>query len=180
MKTASIQGVPLEYIQSILKIDDNSPSGLSWLVDRKNGKSKRLTFAGCIVKYKNYKSWRINLYYQNKSIVLKCSRIIFLLHKGYLAKNKNIDHIDGNPLNNRVENLREATDYENNQNSKLPKNNTSGIKGVYWDKKSKKWRVMMYAYGKNHYFGFFESYDEAVKVAMDARKKLHGEFGRDK
>ena len=102
-----------------------------------------------------------------------------MLHHGFLTKGKCIDHIDGNPLNNKVENLRESNRKQNSQNSKLRSDNKSGHKGVYWHKKSGKWRVVIKANGKRHYFGLYENKEEAIRVAIEARKKLHGEFGRD-
>ena len=57
-------------------------------------------------------------------------RIIFMMHHGYLPKY--IDHIDGNPANNRIENLRPATSSQNNLNRGKHKRNTSGYKGVTW------------------------------------------------
>ena len=181
MKLSSIQGIPLEYIKSILKIDDNSPSGLTWLPREDKQFHKSNQYAGSINTYKkkNYSCWKLSLAYNGKYHSLKCSRIIFLLYNGYLTDKKLVDHVDGNPLNNKIENLRESTRNQNNQNSKIPKTNTSGHKGVYWDAKSKKWRVMIYANGKFHHFGLYEKKEDAIKLAIEARKKLHGEFGRD-
>lgn len=182
VRLSSIKGIPLKYIQSILKIDENSPSGLTWLPrnDRQFNHSNQ--YAGNINTYKkkNYSCWKLSLAYKGKSYSLKCSRIIFLLKHGYLTDGKIVDHADGNPLNNKVDNLREVTEYQNNQNSKLPKTNTSGHKGVHWDAKSKKWRVLIYANGKFHHFGLYENKEDAIKVAIEARKKLHGEFAKYK
>ena len=55
-------------------------------------------------------------------------RVIFMYHHGYLPKY--LDHIDGNPLNNKIENLRECTIIQNGYNRKINKNNATGIKGV--------------------------------------------------
>lgn len=184
MRQASIQGIPLEYIQSILKIDENSPSGLTWLPRENSRCSSRFAnkIAGCkhTDPKDSYKKWNLNIRYNEKRLNFICSRVIFLLHHGFLTKGKCIDHIDGNPLNNKVENLRESTRNQNNQNSRRPKTNTSGHKNVCWDKKSGKWRVRIQANGKRHYFGLYEDKEEAIRVAIEARKKLHGEFGRDK
>jgi len=180
-KLKSIKGIPLSYIQSIFNIDKSSPSGLTWL-PRKN-KQCNSRFANKTAGSKNikkcgYQTWITSITYNGKEYKLKCSRIIFLLHHGYLTKGKCIDHEDNNPLNNKIENLRESTDFENAHNSKLRKNNTSGHKGVNWDKGSKKWKVQILANGKYHYFGLYVNKEDAIKVAIAARKKLHGDFGR--
>ena len=182
MKLTSIKGIPLEYIRSILKIDANSPSGLTWLT-RKNAQfnshcAKKM--AGCKqTKPNGYQSWAIKITYNKKQYLLKCSRVILLLQNGYLTKNKQVDHIDVNSLNNKVENLRESTNAQNQQNCKILKRNTSGSKGVSWHEISEKWQVRIQLNGKEHYFGLFDNKEDAIKVAIAARKKLHGEFGRD-
>ena len=106
----------------------------------------------------------------------KNHRIIFLCHHGYLPQF--IDHIDGNPSNNRIENLREATLTQNQYNSKTPYNNTSGIKGVSWHKKHEKWEVTLQINGKSKYFGIYENIELAELVAIEARNKYHGNFAR--
>ena len=103
-------------------------------------------------------------------------RIIFLMHHGYLPKE--IDHIDGNPLNNHIENLREATRAENQYNRKIGKNNTSGVKGVLWHKTHQKWTAKTSVNGKRQYLGYFSTIEEASKVMKEFRKKNHGNFAR--
>ena len=179
-KLKSIKGIPLSYIKSVIKIDSTSPSGLTWLpredvqfkYDNKNAGYKH-------TDQRKYQSWDISITHNDKKYNIKCSRVIFLLHNGYLTKNKEVDHKDGNSLNNKVNNLRESTLAQNQHNSKLRKNNTSGHKGVYWNKASGKWMVRINVNGKSYYFGMYVNKEDAIKVAIEARKKLHGKFGRD-
>jgi hypothetical protein len=101
-------------------------------------------------------------------------RIIFLMFNGYLPQY--IDHIDNNRLNNRVENLRPATLSQNSCNTKIAKNNTSGVKGVFWQKK--KWRVELTVKGKKKRFGCYDSLELAELVATEARNKYHQNYAR--
>jgi len=181
-RITSISGIPLEHIQSVLKIDPSSPSGLSWLPRNKKSNAQKDSKCGyvSIDKKSGYKTLKVSVVVNKKIITMRCSRIILLLANSYLTIGKRIDHIDGNSLNNNLENLREVTIFQNGHNSKISKNNKSGYKGISWNKKSKKWRVQIAANGKYHYFGLYENKEDAIKVAIEARKKLHGEFGRDK
>lgn len=104
----------------------------------------------------------------------RAHRIIFLMHHGYLPEQ--IDHIDGNGLNNDVENLRAATHAQNGSNRGAQKNNTSGFKGVSWHKKSNKWQAAIALGRKNHYLGLFDTPEAAHEAYKDAAKKLHKEF----
>jgi len=89
-----------------------------------------------------------------------------------------IDHKDNNGLNNRRENLRTATHAQNNQNKGKSKNNTSGYKGVNWEKRRNKWRARIY-FNKNYiHLGYFNDIEEAAKAYEKAAKKYHGKFAR--
>jgi hypothetical protein len=101
-------------------------------------------------------------------------RLIFLMIHNYVPQY--LDHIDGDRLNNRIENLRPATKLENSRNVKLSKKNTTGFKGVVFDKDYNKWRAQIYHNGKCHYLGGFDSLDEAVHKVKTVRESLHGEF----
>lgn len=103
-------------------------------------------------------------------------RVVFLYHNGYLPER--IDHRDGNPFNNRIENLRECSLSENMRNRKKNKNNTSGCKGVTWDSAKSKWRVRISLGGTRIHVGRFDSYEEAEYAANNARDFYHGEFAR--
>ena len=113
----------------------------------------------------------------NNKVYLK-HRLIFMMFHGYLPKK--IDHIDGNPSNNKIENLRKVTQVQNLQNSKLSKNNTSGCKNVYWNKAAKKWQVYCRIGEKLRYFGVYDDLELADLVAQEARNKYHGNFSRHK
>lgn len=90
-----------------------------------------------------------------------------------------IDHINGNPLDNRICNLREATNSENNYNSRLPSNNNSGVKGVVLHKMSGKWQAQICVCKKNIYLGLFENFELAKDAVNKARQKYHKEFAND-
>ncbi len=80
-------------------------------------------------------------------------RLIFLYHHGYMPKF--IDHIDRNPLNNNIENLREVTKSENGFNRGKNKNNTSKYKCVTYMKDKKKWKAYIKINGKQKHLGYF-------------------------
>lgn len=101
-------------------------------------------------------------------------RLIYIFHKGKL--NSIIDHINNNRFDNRIENLRECTRYENGQNSKLYSNNKSGYKNVFWVKREEKWKVEVRIEGKKKSFGLYDDIELAIIVAEEARNKYHGAF----
>lgn len=91
---------------------------------------------------------------------------------------KFVDHRNGNVHDNRRCNLRICTASENMRNSKRPKNNKSGVKGVYWNKKAQKWRAYIMVDCKEIHLGYFSDIDDAKKVHDEAAIKYHGEFAR--
>jgi len=101
-------------------------------------------------------------------------RLIYLMHHGFLPEY--IDHIDGDSLNNKIENLRECTVIQNTQNAKLSKANTSGIKGVHWFKRTGKWQVGISVNRKQIHLGYFNSIFNAACCIISARNKYHREF----
>lgn len=87
-----------------------------------------------------------------------------------------IDHINGDPSDNRISNLRLANHEQNGYNSKLHKTNTSGIKGVSWCGSRNKWLVQLSVNGKTKNIGRFDDLEFAELVAHEARDKFHGKF----
>jgi hypothetical protein len=87
-----------------------------------------------------------------------------------------IDHIDCNTSNNDLSNLRWSTHSQNNQNKSMSKNNTTGVKGVTFDKKSGKFRAQIQIDGINIYLGLFTTLEEAKDVRIRAANKVFGEY----
>lgn len=80
-----------------------------------------------------------------------------------------IDHINGDPSDNMIENLRVATRSQNVMNTRRGN-------GVCWHRRQRKWQVQVTAAGKKHYLGQYHTREEADRVAIDAINRLHGEF----
>jgi len=113
---------------------------------------------------------------------VSCGRrngVNFKLHRvvlGLSPNDENPDHIDGNPLDNRKLNLRQCTQQQNTYNSKLSKNNTSGCKGVSWDKSKSKWSAKIKHNYKSIHLGRFKDKEKAVRAYDIAAIKVFGEF----
>jgi hypothetical protein len=131
------------------------------------------TFAGDRAGYVDNNGYR-KLSVKNKRY--QEHRIIFLMHHGYLPET--IDHTDGNPANNCIENLREATQQQNCYNSTTHGRNTSGHRGVSWSKVWGKWQAYVNANKKRKFLGYFEDLELAALVASEARDLYHGKFAR--
>lgn len=138
------------------------------LIRKKNlGKFKKGTPAGTL-RLDGYS--QIHLNYK----IYKTHQLIFLFHHGYIPPI--IDHIDRNPLNNKIENLREVTATQNCANTKKNKNNKSGYRGVSWNKIAKKWAAHISINKKKKYLGFFKTAEIAYEAYCTEAKKHFGEF----
>lgn len=103
--------------------------------------------------------------------------ICYYIFHGYLPSNE-IDHINGNGIDNRILNLREATDSQQQINKNILKLNTSGCKGVYKYGKSGKWRARIYLNNKAYNFGCFDTIEEAIDARKKAEIEYHGDYAR--
>ena len=103
-------------------------------------------------------------------------RIIFLWHHGYLPPE--VDHIDLNRGNNRIDNLRSATTQENQRNTRARRNNSSGFKGVVYEKDRGTWRALICLDRKKIHLGRFSTPEAAHAAYKKAADKHHGEFAR--
>lgn len=105
-------------------------------------------------------------------------RAIWVLQYGPIPFGMEIDHIDGNPSNNNLKNLRLCKRAENCQNTRVRTDNSSGFKGVFWDNYSKSWRASIWKDKKKHDLGRFSSLSQAAMVAAIARANIHGDFAK--
>lgn len=90
------------------------------------------------------------------------------------------DHINGIKNDNRIKNLRAVSQGENLKNQKINNTNKSGITGVFWDKKSQKWRAQITVANENKHLGLFIRKDLAVEARKEAEKSFgyHANHGR--
>jgi len=109
------------------------------------------------------------------SVSLKAHRVIWAMQTGEYPKHQ-IDHIDHDRTNNKIENLRSATKHENMANRLPSKNSTSKYLGVYWATAAKSWRSCIRKNGKTHNIGIYKCEIEAAKAYDETAKKLHGDF----
>ena len=155
-------------IQQLFDYDKNT-GDLIWKVDLRP-RAKAGAVAGFIAT-DNYR--RIGI----KGRAYLGHRLVWLYCTGSWPK-EFIDHIDGNRLNNRIENLRNASRSDNNRNVALQRNNKSGYKGVSFMKRDSVWVAQITHDRKNYFLGRFKTPEEAYSAYCAAARKLHGEFAR--
>lgn len=101
-------------------------------------------------------------------------RLAFLYMTGRMPKF--VDHINGNASDNRWTNLREATHQQNSCNGKIRSTNTTGFKGVCFNKARNSFTAQIVKNGKNHSLGYFKNAEDAHLAYCKAADTLHGEF----
>lgn len=102
----------------------------------------------------------------------RASRVVWALNYGTWPDH-HLDHINGDTLDNRLENLRDVPNIVNHKNETMSKNNTSGFNGVYWDKQTGKWRAMVKVNFRTIPLGRYLDFDDAVA----ARKAANIKYG---
>jgi hypothetical protein len=155
--------------QSELKklLDYNPDTGIfTWTNPKKKTNIGKI--AGCFDSA-GYVIIRIN----KKSY--KAHRLAWLYNYGKFP-NSLLDHINGIKNDNKLCNLRECTNIENQFNTKLNIRNISGAKGVSWNNQLKKWKVCLNINKQQKHFGYFENLELASLVATEAKIKFHKQF----
>lgn len=127
--------------------------------------------AGDMKVYKSDRRWRIRI---NKKQYRR-SRLVWSMHNGRWPVSL-VDHKNHNTIDDRIDNLREATGTQNNGNRMVGSSNTSGFKGVCWDKRKGKWMAQIKIQRKCKHVGYFSSPEDAHDAYVEAASKAFGEF----
>lgn len=170
-------GLSIEYLRQCFDADFDTGQ-LRWRVrPREHFLSKRAwsvanamyagKSAGSLTKY-GYVIVGVSIH--SKPQLIFAHRIIWALAHGKWPIQ--IDHRDGNRLNNGLANLREATRTENNHNIRVPRHNASGFLGVS-RRSENKWRAQIDAYGCRHNLGSFPDQQSAFNAYLAAKARLH-------
>ena len=130
-------------------------------------KTKKGDIAGCLTP-SGYRSIRVN-----KKLYLE-HRLIWFFHYGYFPEN-DLDHINRNKADNKIENLREVSKSCNARNCGNQINNISGVKGVHFQKFQKVWVAHIWVAGKEHYLGQSRDFNEAILHRYAAEQCLEWE-----
>lgn len=151
-----------EYVQQLIEYDPRT--GVAhWKVDkgtaRKGDKIQSISTKGY---------YRISIDRRRISL----HRVIWLYVYGTLP-DLSVDHINRNKTDNRIVNLRLATNRQQHQNKSAQKNNTSGYVGVTWNKHAAKWVAQIWDAGVAHYLGVFDSKEGAAQAYAEAKSQMH-------
>ncbi len=147
-----------------------------WLYDLHGNKIANTTIdLEDVIRCKQFKWYKTPMGYPAR----RDGSTLILLHRFLMGPDHlHVDHIDRNKMNNRKSNLRLATRSENLCNQKTSLRNSSGYKGVSWNKRRGKWHCYITKDQRRHHLGYFDSVREAAVKYNESAIKLHGEFAR--
>jgi hypothetical protein len=168
-----MKNITYEQTQAILSSWSLDDGIILW--NRKANRGKKI---GDAVGFSTRKSGHKNVFLtiDGKLKGFVYARVVWLLHYGEWP-NDEIDHIDCNSQNDKVENLRIATRFENCQNTRFGRTQKT-FKGTYQDKRDGKWHCQVQAFGKVHGKYGFATQEQAYEARQKLAKELHGEFAR--
>jgi hypothetical protein len=159
-------------LAQLLLIDRSSPSGLRWKTNV-NSRARAGGVAGSRDKIiGRHQYWYLNI----DGVRFLAHRIIYSMHYDLDIEGFEIDHLNGDGSDNRIENLRLATIQQNKQNRRTPRNNTSGVKGVLWLASAGKWEARIVLNKKLIRLGSFMSIQDAKEARELAELRLYGKF----
>lgn len=148
---------------------------IKWFKNKISQKRWNTRFAGKEAFNTDSRGYRVGRLFKKNYFA---HHVIWCMTVGYWPKQ--LDHIDGNPSNNTLGNLREVDQKENRKNCKIPSNNTSGVQGVSWNTINKNWTAQIKINRVKHHLGSFYSKDDAIKARKEAEIKynFHPNHGR--
>lgn len=164
---------PLKELQQLLDYDPET-GNFYWLID-KRGTAKAGTEAGSISQKESDRYYR-KIYTTYGRFY--AHRIAYYFETGIDPGEQEIDHIDGNGLNNRFANLRLASRSQNAANRRTSKNNASGFKGVRQKPGRNTWEAYIQVNKQKKFIGSFATPELAHMAYCKAAAELHGDFAR--
>lgn len=155
--------ITIEYLNHNLSID-RELGHLIWKTGRRRGLR-----AGC-PSTRGY--WVMGV---NKRLT-GVHRVMWMLaNQELIPDGMEIDHINGNPSDNRPANLRLAQRWQNKANSDSERG-VSGIRGVTWSKRKQRWHAQISHKNKCVFLGYFDRLEDAAAARKTAEEKIHGDF----
>lgn len=167
MSTSDLPSI--DYLRQRLRYEPETGK-LYWKAHESHPRGWNSRWAGreafTAVRNTGYKHGRLD------GVAYQAHRVVWALVHGEWPGDQ-IDHIDHDPTNNRIANLRLVQHQANQRNASICKNNTSGVMGVSWYKAGSKWTAYIMVDGVKHHLGYFRAFDDAVA----ARRAAEREFG---
>jgi hypothetical protein len=174
-----------KYLHEALSYDQET-GVFTWLDDRpvshfKNEHGRSIWKARRAGKPAGYKGNRGYIQIGIYGKLISAHRLAWCYVYGNMPDDQ-IDHIDGDPINNQISNIRAVTNAENSKNQKRYKNNSSGVVGVYWDKRGEKWMSKIKVDGNQIYLGLFDKIEDAAAARKSAELEygFHENHGQDR
>lgn len=160
--------IPIEEFKKFFHYNPDT-GALSWKVFPPKFRKGSIQLGEPIGKGRKY----AQLMFKKQHLLIH--RVAWLLYTGKWPE-KQLDHINRDTTDNRIENLREATHTENQRNRAKGKKNTSGFKGVSWITREQKWMAGIKVDGKSYNLGYFSTSEKAHEAYQAAAIRYHREF----
>jgi hypothetical protein len=167
-RSASRNAISAEYLRKILDYD---PAAGCFVWKKSQGSSRAGEIAGTVNKPLGH------IHIMIDRVWYYAHRLAWLHVHGEWPRS-NLDHINGIPSDNRIVNLRCATQSQNRMNAALRRDNKAQLKGVYFETRRSKWRATINRNRRTIFLGRYATAHEAHQAYVFAAKKLHGEFFR--
>ena len=160
---------PLEELKEFL--DYNPDTGIFTWIKKPSNRVKVGQVAGVM------NSWTYYIQIRFKGTDYKAHRLAYYMYHGVDPLENLVDHKHNPKTNNKIDNLRLANNSQNQMHRvNLNRNNTSGVIGVYWNKKAKKWYSKIYYHSSQKHLGYFINKEDAIKARREAEIKYFGDF----